>query len=690
MKPKRTRTVSQKTSSARSKPTPSSLRPDPAPEPEAPVSPLNRPKTVWIVAAVLVGVVFICFADALWNGFVFDDHVHVLDNILVRSLTNLPSLVWDYRPLRDVSYAFDFAIFGDRPFGFHLTNILIHAANTVLVFLLIRRITDDLLVSCLSALLFAVHPIQTDSVAYISGRRDVLFTFFYLASFHAYLTYSKSRSWRYLVLFLGLWALSLGSKEMAASLPLVIFVWNFCQSWISEGPVLKRLWQTLKKAFLQDAWLYIVLSFAVIAFVIDQTVIRRASQRIGPEGIHFWGGSIFSDILTALTVNAWYIKQLVFPTPIAQYSGAFPISTSLADWRVVISIILLAGIAAAGFAMLSRNRLISFAIFSYFALLAPVSQIIPHHELLADHYLYLPMMSFGLLVALLARRIAAVGELPKRLTYAAAVLVLIVLAVMTVIQNLVWKDDFTLWQANYNRLPNSVRAAYSLAGQYVSRNPKKAEDLYRRCLDIDPAFGPPYVDLAVLLRSREKSRDLEALIGKGLATPDSTLQNVELEDPQYFRSMLTTALALAKDNEGDHSAAEQLLNQAITLDPFNQQPYEMLAAVYSGNQAKQVEILEREMAYIPRAATDVLIKLSTLMIQKQNLDGAIPYLERMLAANPNDVYANYQLGQIYFRKFDCARSGSYFARARSNATRPEDVRDVADAVSKFEKQCGKL
>ena len=182
MKAKRTRTVSQKTSSARSKPTPSSLRPEPAPEPEAPVSPLNRPKTVWIVAAVLVGVVFICFADALWNGFVFDDHVHVLDNILVRSLTNLPSLVWDYRPLRDVSYAFDFAIFGDRPFGFHLTNILIHAANTVLVFLLIRRITDDLFVSCLSALLFAVHPIQTDSVAYISGRRDVLFTLFYLAA----------------------------------------------------------------------------------------------------------------------------------------------------------------------------------------------------------------------------------------------------------------------------------------------------------------------------------------------------------------------------------------------------------------------------------------------------------------------------------------------------------------------------
>src|SRR5215467_1123373 len=113
----------------------SRVHPLPAPEPASAVSPLQRPGAVWIVAIALVGVVFFVFADALANGFVFDDHVHVLDNILLRSLTNLPKImVWDYRPLRDISYAFDFAIFGEGPFGFHLTNILIHAANTISVF----------------------------------------------------------------------------------------------------------------------------------------------------------------------------------------------------------------------------------------------------------------------------------------------------------------------------------------------------------------------------------------------------------------------------------------------------------------------------------------------------------------------------------------------------------------------------
>src|SRR6185503_6187820 len=102
---------------------------------------------------------------------------------------------------------------------------------------------------------------------------------------------------------------------------------------------------------------------------------------------------------TVLRVHAWYLKQLIFPTPIVQYYGAFDISTTLLDWRVILAFLVVGGVIVAGFVQLDRNKIIAFAILSYFVMLLPVSQIIPHHELLADHYLYLPLMSFGLFVA---------------------------------------------------------------------------------------------------------------------------------------------------------------------------------------------------------------------------------------------------------------------------------------------------
>src|SRR5207302_6296224 len=181
----------------------------------------------YIALAVLALVAFGCYADALANGFVFDDHGHVLTDPSFRSLTNVPKLLFaSYRPLRDISYALDFAIWGERPLGFHLTSILLHVANTLLVFALISRITRKTLLAGLAAAIFAIHPIQPDAVTYISGRRDVLFSLFYLASFRCYLTYrehlsgtGKSHPMRvraliYFALMMVCWALSLLSKEM--------------------------------------------------------------------------------------------------------------------------------------------------------------------------------------------------------------------------------------------------------------------------------------------------------------------------------------------------------------------------------------------------------------------------------------------------------------------------------------------
>jgi hypothetical protein len=164
-------------------------------------------------AVVLVVVVFACYANSLGNGFVFDDDFLVPAYGRAHGFFQLVhTLINSYRPVRSATYAIDFMIWGDRPFGFHLTNVLIHAANTVLAFLLIRRFAASTRTAFLAALMFAVHPIQTDAVSYVSGRRDILFALFYLAAFTR-LSYRASRSVRFLVLFLGFWALSCLSRR---------------------------------------------------------------------------------------------------------------------------------------------------------------------------------------------------------------------------------------------------------------------------------------------------------------------------------------------------------------------------------------------------------------------------------------------------------------------------------------------
>jgi|GEM_PF-1427158 len=656
----------------------------------------------YVALAALAVIAFGCYADALANGFVFDDHGHVLSDPAFRSLTNVPKLLFDsYRPLRDITYALDFAIWGERPLGFHLTSILFHVANTLLVFALISRITRKTLLAGLAAAIFAIHPIQPDAVTYISGRRDVLFSLFYLASFHCYLTYrehlagtgesqpKRARALIYFALMMVCWALSLLSKEMAASLPLFIFVWNFCDVWERDNNSWgKEFFRSTAKAFGRDKWLYILLLLVVPAYVWYQVFVKGGSARAGISGFEYWGGSFFTNLLTSIKVHAWYLKQLVFPTPIVQYSGAFEIARSPFEWRVMLSIIVVAFTIVAGFVLLNKDKLMAFAILSFFAMLLPVSQLIPHQELLADHYLYLPMMSFGLFVAVLAEKIAVRSLQVRRLTYGVMATVLVAFAVMTVLRNTVYKDDLTLWKTNYQEAPTSTRAIASLAGQYALSYPAKGAELYKQCIAVDPSYAPAYVSLALLYQTRDKARECEEIIRQGLALPDSRVISPGYENPNRFRSELTTALAISKGFEGQQKEAESLMLKAIDMYPANEQPYAPLANYYhSVDHEKEIALLKKQVSVFPNDYF-ALRSLSFRLIEDKRYDDALPYIESMFAMNPNDFYANYQLGQIYRTRKDCAKATGFLTTAQSTASTPDDTKAIQEALGALQKDCG--
>ncbi len=660
---------------------------------------LSERRMVYVAGAVLAAAAAACYANSLANGFVFDDH-ELLARPMLRRLAALPGLLFEsYRPLRDVSYAIDFAVWGNQPFGFHLTNVLIHAANTLLVFGLARQVTREYVYAGIASLLFALHPMQPDSVSYVAGRRDLLFAFFYLAGFHFYLAYRRHtamrggagyRKRRAVLLYMSFaaaWLLGLMSKEMAVTLPLFIFAWSFCEAWDNTASSwARRFGKALRSAIARDKWLYMALSIAAPAFAAYSVFISKGSVRARGLEFSYWGGGFYSNMLTAIRVHAWYLKQLVFPTPVVQYFGAFDVSTAF-DARVAVALLAVSCVLAMGFALLTWDKRLSFAVFSYFLLLLPVSQIIPHHELLADHYLYLPLMSFGVFIAVLAERLSRRGKVLKLVTVSAALVLVSVLAALTFGRNRVYKDDLSLWTAAYAEAPKSTRAVFNLAGQYAQSYPAKAADLYERCIVLDPSYVAAYLNLAALYQTKEKGRRVEELVQQGLALPESVIIGVEGNDPLRFRAGLTTALALAKSAQGDHYAAEQLLLQAIDIYPFLTEPYDLLANRYHRtDRAKEIAILRKEVEANPSALQAAQYLAQRLLEDKRN-DEAEAYLTEIVAKWPNDFFANFQLAKINQSRNDCAQAMKYLIKAQSEAEAPDDVKTVELTLKGLAQQC---
>lgn len=344
------------------------------------------------------------------------------------------------------------------------------------------------------------------------------------------------------------------------TLPIVIFVWHYCDAWKeTDGAWWKRPLQTAWKAFSREKLLYLFMVAGGLIVSWYLVFVRGASLLVTREGIKYWGGSFYSNVLTVIRVHAWYLKQLVYPTPITQYLGAFEPSQTVFEWRVIISVVVVAAVLCGGFLLLNRERLMSFSILSYFVFLLPVSQIIPHHELLADHYLYLSMMSFGLFFALLTKRISESGLVIKKAPYVLAGAIVLIFAAMTAVQNRTWKDERTLWTANYAALPNSPRAALNLGNTYQDSEPQKAEELFKRALELNPTPD---------IRKRVYDRMTVVLIQqKKFAEAEFYATDILQKSPQdFFGNLWMSQINLGK-KECDKARKAFLMAQAAASKP---------------------------------------------------------------------------------------------------------------------------
>ncbi|MFI5403991.1 MAG: glycosyltransferase family 39 protein, partial [Planctomycetota bacterium] len=258
-----------------------------SPNEPAPTSRLARLRAPLLFLALA----FALYANAIGNGFVFDDDLIVSSRANLRSLEGVGRIVQDaYRPVRHVTYAIDYALFGRHAWGFHLSNVLYHALASFLVFRLVRRLRSEP-AAWAAALLFAVHPVQTEAVAYVSGRRDLLVTIFFLLGFLSYLNYRDTGRWRHVAALVAFLALGAGSKESAATLPAVLLLHDL----IVRPPS--------RRGFL----FHVPFVLLAIAFGI-RVALGDASHQ---EGFH--GGSALTHYLAVPCLFGLYLWRFVMP-----------------------------------------------------------------------------------------------------------------------------------------------------------------------------------------------------------------------------------------------------------------------------------------------------------------------------------------------------------------------------------------
>ena len=544
----------------------------------------------WIV---LIIIALLPYLNAFKNDFVaYDDHNLIQKNRSIRSLSPadvarmfVPTMRGNYQPIRTLSSAIDYALWGAQPFGFHLTNIVLHAVAVLGVWLMIRTLVPEP-VPWLSAAIFAIHPIHVESVTWMSARKDVLSLAFFLV---AILLYERSESKGTIAAYVGsiiAAALALLSKLTAVSLPLCILLLEICRDGWPDTRELRRKSIRLLPYFL--------LIFLIIGLNFVHTG-PTFSHRDALAGVGEVGRPIMHDVWLSMPLTICrYIGLLLLPYHLSTHYDVARVS-NIFDMRVLLPAAFLVAVIVFGVACYVRNRrAVAFCIGWSVITFLPTSNIIPTVAMMSDRYMHVPSVGFAILLAMAltypARSMSRREKAPIHLLATVpAVVVVLLLSLLTLRRNTDWRDTNALFTRTLRVNPRSIDARLALgamhhkAGDYDS-----AINMYREALDIAPGHYRVLYNLAgTYMKKGWTHQAIKALEESRESNPDSRATHFNLALAYYQQKRQEEAIAELKEvfrispnhavshgqlgriylEMGKHELALGELNRALSIRP---------------------------------------------------------------------------------------------------------------------------
>ena len=623
----------------------------------------KRPKQtpsllLWLPPLCVAVLTLLVFLPALQNGFVWDDEATVEENFGYRGL-GWSRLRWmfttflmgHYQPLSWVTLGFDYLVWGMNPFGYHLTNMILHAANAVFFYFITRRLLsiafsmpgDEApwrldLSSAFAALLFAIHPLRVESVAWVTERRDVLSGFFFLWTIYCYLRaalIAEPRSHRrWLAGALVVYTLSLLSKASAMTLPVVLLLLDIyplrrlhggLSAWY-KPPLRKVLWEKLP-------FLALALLFAATALFAQHTT--KTLKSVDEY-------DVTSRIAQALYGLFFYPWKTFLPTDL---SVLYELPTNTDSWFLMVAITAGGAVIAISLALFFlRHRYPSIVIAGlyYVAMIAPVLGIVQSGpQLVADRYSYFSCMGWAVLSGAAARYVWGLwqqGSLSRTkfsLLGVTAAGLLLALGILTWRQTQFWHDSERLWNHALTIDPNSISAYINLGGEMrIQGKTDVAIRYYSKAASLRRNVALPYWNLGDLFMQRGELDEAARSYRKVLDI-----------DPKSVRGYQGLAAVFAKQGRYEESVA--LYFKALAAEPNNARVHNDFGGLLNslGKVEKASEQFRRAVELEPERR-EPYFNLGNLMVGQGDLSQAIAYYQRALEVDPDYAEAHHNLGRV--------------------------------------------
>lgn len=561
---------------------------------------LSAPLWICLILVTLIAAVYWPLGR---SGFIqCDDPDYVYQNPQVQAGLTWTGVVWafgsdhagNWHPITWLSHMLDCQLFGLRPGAHHLVNLFFHAADTLLLFLLLRRLTQALWRSAFVAALFALHPLHVESVAWVSERKDVLSAFFFLLTLWAYARYAQStelgvaRSGKgnpalSYSLALLCFALGLMSKPMLVTLPFLLCLLDLwplrrleirISRWGPDrnlGPGWQRLLMEKVPFFLLAA------ASSIVTFIAQTHAGAVMSAQVVPLELR---------VENALLSYALYLEKMVLPINLA---FSYPYPDAIAPEMVVVAVGVLAGISYLALSQARRRPYLALGWLWYLGMLVPVIGLVQvGNQSMADRYTYLPLIGIFIVVTWWAAEVVSQWRLPATGSAVIATGVISLCGVLSAMQVRWWRDSETFFRHTLALTENNALAHLNL-GTALAQEGKTAEagEHFAEALRLAPSYAEAESNLGFTLAARGNYAAAIPLYRAALAVKPS------LRGTHFL-------LANALNSQGDPAAAIPEYEAAVALAPDNDAALNDLAWLRAAvadpqlrNGTQAVELAER-------------------------------------------------------------------------------------------------
>ena len=508
----------------------------------------------------------------------FDDNSYITENRTVQSGLNRSSVLWAFgftkivywMPLAWLSHILDCQLFGLKPGMHHLTSLLIHIANALLFFAVFKRMTGRLWPSAFVAALFALHPINVDSVAWISERKNILSTFFWMLTMLAYVYYTEKPSVSRYLLIITAFVFGLLSKPMLVTLPFVLLLLDYWP--------LKRMsfeFWNIRKLVIEKLPLFVLTAASTyLSSLSFKDPYTADTTQIVPIGLR---------IANAIVSYIKYILKLVWPTDLAVL---YPYPSFVPGWQIAGSLLLLICISAIVILLMKKKPYLLVGWLWYVGTLVPVLGLVQIGlwPAMADRWMYVPAVGIFIMLVWSVDELTAKLPLRKPLLITTSGIIIAAMLICTRTQVMLWRDSFTLFRYTLDIAPenplmnNNLGVVLAQQGNY-----EQAVENYHKAIQDYPDYAEAYYNLGIALQKLGQSD--EAII--------SYRQALKL-NPDYAKAYLNLGATLMDAGRSDEAVL--YFNKTIQLNPDSVEAYNNLGQLFL-SQGK----LDEAIGYFRRA-----------------------------------------------------------------------------------------